>query len=59
MMLTRTSASTHPNLRIPAARLFHIEGTPRENFAPRVVVSAERGRADAALDAAVRLLGSD
>lgn len=46
-------------LRLPAERLFHVDCTPREEFAPPVQVSPDGDPSrDAALEAAVRILSS-
>lgn len=43
-------------VRIPAERLFHVDGTPREAFLPRVVMERAGTGEDTALEAALRLL---
>jgi carboxyl-terminal processing protease len=43
-------------VRIPAEKLYHVDGTPREEFVPEIVVQPEAGR-DVALDTALRILG--
>ncbi len=59
-LLGTLSESRLPNtgfvFRIPAERLFHVDGTPREEFVPRRTVLPGEPGADAALDAALRLL---
>jgi C-terminal processing protease CtpA/Prc len=45
-------------VRVPAERLFHVRGTPREEFAPRAVpTSSGTGSTDPALAAALSTLG--
>jgi carboxyl-terminal processing protease len=44
-------------VRIPAERLFHVDGTPREDFLPAVRVPPGPPSDDAALAAALRILG--
>ena len=46
-------------VRIPAERLFHVDGTPRERFVPRVLVQPSATREDTALEAALRLLEAE
>lgn len=45
------------NARVPAERLFHVDGTPREAFVPAVVVDPGTPGEDPALAAALALLG--
>jgi hypothetical protein len=44
-------------VRIPAEKLYHVDGTPREEFVPEIVVQPENGR-DVALEVAVRMVDS-
>ena len=54
---TRTLKHTKIPVRVPAERLYHVDGTPREAFLPPF--PAEAGQGDAVLDAAIkRLLGA-
>ncbi len=52
--------TTLPNtgfiVRVPAERLFHIRGTPREAFVPRVLVEPSSPEANTALNAALEIL---
>ncbi|GAB2963249.1 hypothetical protein GCM10027048_35150 [Hymenobacter coalescens] len=41
---------------IPAEKLYHLDGTPRENYRPRVLVEPAAAPTDAALAKALRLL---
>lgn len=52
----KTLMLKHTNipLRVPAERLYHVDGTPREAFRPPFPVEA--GEGDAVLDAAVEWL---
>lgn len=43
-------------VRVPAERLFHIDGTPREAFVPRALPGAGSSGTDTALDAAIDVL---
>ena len=54
-----TLSLTHSNIpvRVPAERLYHVDGTPREAFVPPFPVEA--GPGDAVLDAAVKRLQSE
>jgi C-terminal processing protease CtpA/Prc len=49
---------THIGLNIPAERLYHIDGTPREAFVPRIVIDPRQAEVtqDAFIDAALRQL---
>jgi hypothetical protein len=42
-------------VRIPAEKLFHVDGTPREAFVPRAVPRSGAGTQDGELDAAIEL----
>ena len=59
-LLGATYGITLPNtgfgVRVPAERLYHVHGAPREAFAPPVSVQPEGPEADAALLAALELL---
>jgi C-terminal processing protease CtpA/Prc len=62
-LLGATSETTLPNTGIgvsfPTEKLFHVNGTPRENFVPAVLVDtsvAVRGSDDPVLEAGLRLL---
>ena len=58
-LLGAISERTLPNsgivVRIPTEKLYHIDGTPREEFVPETVVPPEPG-SDRALEAALRIL---
>ncbi len=45
-------------VRVPAERLYHVRGTPREEFVPGVLVQPSSAGADLALDAALRSLNN-
>ncbi|MBS0313464.1 MAG: peptidase [Proteobacteria bacterium] len=53
-----TLPHTKIDVRIPVARLYHVNGQPREEFSPRIVVPPEGPEADSALAAALKLLRS-
>jgi carboxyl-terminal processing protease len=54
-----TLRHTGIHLRVPAERLYHIDGTPREAFAPRIKVEPADSKSDQALAAALRLFGNE
>jgi C-terminal processing protease CtpA/Prc len=59
-LLGATYGATLPHtgfvVRVPAERLYHVRGTPREAFVPSVSVQSAGPAADAALMAALQLL---
>lgn len=59
-LLGATYGTTLPHtgfeVRIPAERLYHVGGTPREAFVPPVLVQPSESEADAALMTALQLL---
>lgn len=53
-----TLRHTGIGIRVPAERLYHVRGTPREDFLPQIIVPpAESSRStDTGLDMALRVL---
>lgn len=52
----RTLPNTGIEARIPTERLMHVDGSPRESFAPLVVAAPQQPGVDAALEQAINLL---
>ena len=51
---SRTLEHTGIPVRVPAERLYHVDGTPRERFVPRFRIEPTSPAEDAVLDAALR-----
>lgn len=52
----RTLPNTRIEARIPTERLMHVDGSPRESFAPLVVAAPQQPGVDAVLEQAINLL---
>lgn len=52
--------NTGVGISVPAERLYHLDGTPREMFNPKIFVNVERGGAagDPFITAALRAIGA-
>ena len=50
----RTLEHTGIPVRVPAERLYHVDGTPRERFVPRFRIESTSSAEDAVLEAALR-----
>ena len=53
---SRTLEHTGIPVRVPAERLFHVDGTPREAFAPRFPIESPSSGGDAVLERALEWL---